>query len=75
MRIKMMVLAGLAMLAAGAADADAATKKRHKKPHAPKTETISVQAPQPGKAGGTADDKMSRRDKDMMDVRSICTNC
>lgn len=75
MRKTMLVLAGLAVLAAGAADAEAASKKRHKKAHAPKPATISVQSDLSRKAGGSADDKMSRRDKDMLDVRSICTNC
>lgn len=76
MRTMMLVLAGLAMLAAGAADADAASKKKkhHRKP-APKVETISVQSTLARKPGTSADEKMSNRDKGMLDVRSICTNC
>ncbi|MEJ1939145.1 hypothetical protein WDZ92_53785, partial [Nostoc sp. NIES-2111] len=62
--------------AAGAADADAATKKKHhRKAKAPAVATIPVQAALARKPGASADEKMSQRDKDMMEVRSICTNC
>jgi hypothetical protein len=75
MRTMMLVLAGLAMLAAGAADADAASKKKHHRKPAPKAQTISVQSTLASKPGTSADEKMSNRDKGMLDVRSICTNC
>ena len=76
MRKTMLVLAGLALLAAGAADAGAASKKKHhRNAKAQKVETIPVQSALARRPGATADEKMSRRDKDMLDVRSICTNC
>jgi hypothetical protein len=69
----MLVLGALALLVTGVADAGAASKK-HKHKKAPKPAAVTAPADTQPRQSGTADEKMSRRDKDLA-VKNICTNC